>query len=375
MTAPEWSKGLEGVVATDTKISLVDGQNGRLIYRGYDAKELSLAYTFEEVCFLLWNGHLPDQNELAELSQQFRKGRELPEHTRKILKELPQDMSMMGVIRTCLSSLENTFFSWPPTIEQAVAATSTVPVIIASRMAYLAGKEPLKSDDSLDHVANYLYLIHEKQPSETQIKALTVYCILTMEHGMNASTFASRVIASTESDLISSVAGAIGAMKGPLHGGAPSEVTHMLNDIGSKERAEAWITAKLENKEKLMGFGHRVYKTTDPRSEALKEMTKQLAGENSWLDLAYHVEEIALRLLDYYKPGRRLYTNVEFYAAAILKAVELPSELFTPTFTASRMVGWTANIIEQSQDNRIFRPQSIYTGSVPENKEKPASRL
>ncbi|KIL50963.1 citrate synthase/methylcitrate synthase [Jeotgalibacillus campisalis] len=361
----QWSRGLEGVIATDTKISLVDGQNGRLIYRGYEANKLSLTSSFEEVCHLLWHGSLPDADQLIKFNEKFKQHRTLPPHIITILKALPAEMSMMSVIRTCVSALESPFFSWPPTVDQAIVVTAVIPVIITSRAAYLKKEEPVKPDPSLNHIANYLYMLHGKQPTDTHIKALTAYSILTMEHGMNASTFTSRVIASTESDLISSAAGAIGAMKGPLHGGAPSEVTQMLNEIETKEKAESWIKKKLENHEKLMGFGHRVYKTTDPRSEALKEMTKQLAGEDPWLDLAYYVEETALRLLDHYKPGRKLYTNVEFYAAAILKAVDLPAELFTPTFTASRMVGWTANIIEQSNNNRIFRPQSLYTGPVP----------
>ncbi|MDG5472211.1 citrate synthase/methylcitrate synthase [Jeotgalibacillus sp. ET6] len=365
MSNEKWSKGLEGVIATDTAISLVDGQNGRLIYRGHEANKLSLQYSFEEVCHLLWYGRLPDGDSLLKIQEKFSEYRTLPPHISSILQALPPEMPMMGVIRTCVSALESSFFSWPPTVDQAIGATAVVPTIITARMAHLKKEEPIKPDPSLHHIANYLYMLHGKKPTDTHEKALTAYSILTMEHGMNASTFASRVIASTESDLISGAAGAIGAMKGPLHGGAPSEVTHMLNEIQTKERAEDWIKEKLENREKLMGFGHRVYKTTDPRSEALKEMTKQLAGEDPWLDLAYFVEETALRLLDHYKPGRKLYTNVEFYAAAILKAVDLPPELFTPTFTASRMVGWTANIIEQSENNRIFRPQSLYTGPVP----------
>ncbi|MEW9502962.1 citrate synthase/methylcitrate synthase [Jeotgalibacillus marinus] len=365
MNTTQWSKGLEGVIAAETAISLVDGEKGKLIYRGYDAKELSLNHSFEEICFLLWYGRLPSHKELMTLSNAFRNDRALPEHLLHIMKQLPPEMSMMSVIRTLLSALEDPSYQWPPTIEQAIRLTAVVPTIIATRTAILKGKEPTAPHLSLDHIANYLYMIHGTSPSLAHVKALTTYAILTMEHGMNASTFSSRVIASTESDLISSMTGAIGAMKGPLHGGAPSEVTEMLHEIGTKEHTESWLTSKLENNEKLMGFGHRVYKTTDPRAEALREITGKLSEEDVWLELAYHVEETALRLLDQYKPGRKLYTNVEFYAAAVLKAVEIPNELFTPTFTLSRMVGWTANVIEQSIDNRIFRPQSLYTGEIP----------
>ncbi|TDL30929.1 citrate synthase/methylcitrate synthase [Jeotgalibacillus sp. S-D1] len=361
----QWSKGLEGIIAAKTSISLVDGENGRLIYRGHDAKKLSLHHTFEEVSYLLWHGTLPNAQKLQSLQDRFKKSRVLPGHLLAIMKQLPARMSLMGVIRTCLSSMEDQSYQWPPTIDQAIAVTAVIPAIITTRFALLNGNKPVDPDSSLNHIENYLYMLHGKTPSDAHVKALTAYSILTMEHGMNASTFTARVIASSESDLVSSVAGAVGAMKGPLHGGAPSEVTSMLNDIGAKEHAEKWITAKLKNNKKLMGFGHRVYKTTDPRSEALKEMALTLSGEDPWLDLACHVEAAALTLLGQFKPGRKLYTNVEFYAAAILKAVEIPPELFTPTFTASRMVGWTANIMEQSNDNRIYRPQSLYTGHIP----------
>jgi citrate synthase len=202
-------------------------------------------------------------------------------------------------------------------------------------------------------------------PEGAHTEALSAYLILTMEHGMNASTFSARAVASTESDLISAIVGAIGSMKGPLHGGAPSGVTDMLEAIGTKEQAEPWLRAALQRGERLMGFGHRIYKTTDPRAIALSEVTRRVAGEDPWLDLANHVEETAQALLAEFKPHRRLYTNVEFYAAAVMRAIGLPSELFTPTFTASRMVGWTAHVLEQATVNRIFRPQSTYVGPMP----------
>jgi citrate synthase len=186
-----------------------------------------------------------------------------------------------------------------------------------------------------------------------------------MEHGMNASTFSGRVTLSTQADLFTAVSAAIGTMSGPLHGGAPSEVIAMLEQIGSKERAEPWLRNVLESGGRLMGFGHRIYKTIDPRAEALRLVTQQLTGSDPAFELALHVEETAIRLLEQYKPGRRLYTNVEFFAAAIMTAVQLPPALFTPTFTAARVVGWTAHMLEQSAHNRIFRPQSVYTGPMP----------
>jgi citrate synthase len=182
---------------------------------------------------------------------------------------------------------------------------------------------------------------------------------------MDASTFSSRVISSTESDMVSAICGAIGAMKGPLHGGAPSGVITMFDEIGSEENIEPWVRKKLDNKEKIMGFGHRVYRTHDPRAEALKEVSKQISGDNGLFDLIVKIEDKTIELLNEYKPGRGIYTNVEYFAAAVMKAVELPSELFTPTFTASRVVGWTAHVVEQSENNRIYRPQSAYIGYTP----------
>ncbi|WP_026674072.1 citrate synthase/methylcitrate synthase [Alkalihalobacterium bogoriense] len=357
--------GLEGVIACHSAISLVDGQNGRLVYRGYWAKELALHKEFEEVCYLLWHGSLPTKEEVNHLKQQFLEARKIPIHVMAVLVALPKEMDMMSVIRTCISALASQSNEWPPTVEQAIQITALIPTIITARISILKGEKPIEPHETLGHIANYLYMLHNREPNATHSKALEAYCILTMEHGLNASTFAARVISSTESDIVSAITGAIGAMKGPLHGGAPSEVTAMLEAIETKENAEEWIRTKLKNGEKLMGFGHRVYKTKDPRAEALQKVTAQLTKDDQWLALANAVEETALRLLAEYKPGRKLYTNVEFYAAAVLRAVDMPSFLFTPTFTVSRVVGWTANVLEQAENNRIYRPQSLYNGVIP----------
>ncbi|WP_027963746.1 citrate synthase/methylcitrate synthase [Halalkalibacillus halophilus] len=358
-------KGLTKVVAAETNISHIDGNEGILIYRGYSAKDLAIQYDFESVCYLLWYGKIPTEEEYESLNQTFKKNRELPDHVRDIIEHLPRNVDMMSVIRTSLSALGDETIQWPPTKEQAIKLTALVPTIIATRFRKLNGLEPVVPNEELGHVANYLYMLNGEKPMKAHVKALNAYTVLTMEHGMNASTFAARVIASTESEMVSAITGAVGAMKGPLHGGAPTEVTEMLNEIGSKENAKPWLRDRLESGKKLMGFGHRVYKTQDPRAEALKEVTRNLTVDDHWLDLANYVEDLAIELLEEYKPGRKLYTNVEFYAAAVLRAVEMPSELFTPTFTASRVVGWTANVIEQAEDNRIYRPQSKYVGKMP----------
>ena len=357
--------GLEGVVAAETELSLVDGEKGMLVYRGFPAKDLAVNRDFEEVAYLLLKGELPDAEELKEWKSRLAGKREMPPHVRSIIDVLPADSEMMSVLRTAVSAMGTCDYAWPPTEDQALNVIAVIPTIIAYRHHRLLGTEPPAPRADLSHVANYLHMIHGTTPPASHVRALNAYFALTADHGMNASTFAGRSILSTQSDLASAVTGAIGAMKGPLHGGAPSEVIRMWNAIGSKDNAEAWIRGALSRGERLMGFGHRVYKTEDPRAAALREVTKRLAGEDPWFDFALHVEDTAIRLLNEYKPGRRLHTNVEFYAAAVLRTVGLPERLFTATFTASRAAGWTAHLLEQAPVNRIFRPQSVYTGPLP----------
>jgi len=359
--------GLEGIVAAETELSLVDGQKGLLIYRGYEAKKLALEVGFEEAAYLLWHGQLPNEQQLVDFCAKWAGLRALPAGIKAVINLLPQEFEMMSVLRTAISAGEETNReAWPPVMEAAMRYTAMVPSIIAYRNRRLAGLEPVEPNPDLGHVANYLYMLTGEVPLPAHVKALTAYFILAMEHGMNASTFAGRVVLSTQSDLASALCAAIGAMKGPLHGGAPSEVVHMLDAIATKERAETWLRQRLEEGQRLIGFGHRVYKTFDPRAEALREMISRLSADDAWFELAVYVESLATRLLDEYKPGRKLYTNVEFYAASVLRAVHMPTALFTPTFTVSRMVGWTAHLLEQAGCNRIFRPQSIYIGAMPE---------
>ncbi|MEH7440275.1 citrate synthase/methylcitrate synthase [Neobacillus drentensis] len=357
------NKGLKGIVAADTAISHIDGENGQLIYRGYEIRSLTQKYSFEETAYLLWYGELPNAEQIGILKDGMRKERVLQENIRQIIDLLPPSMDMMSVIRTAISTEGgNSDYSWKPTLSQAIKLTSLVPTIIAYRKRKLEGEIVVPPRMDLDHVENYLYMLYGKLPLATHVKALETYMILTLEHGMNASTFSARVTASTESDIVSAVTSAIGTMKGPLHGGAPSGVIDLLNEIASVGDPEGVLRDKLIRGEKLMGFGHRVYKTHDPRAISLKTKLLELGGKDEWLDLAMKVEETAVMLLAEIKPGRSLYTNVEFYAAAIMKAINMKAELFTPTFTASRMVGWTAHILEQAENNTIYRPQSNYIG-------------
>ncbi|WP_342540629.1 citrate synthase/methylcitrate synthase [Heyndrickxia sp. FSL K6-6286] len=357
--------GLKGVIAAETAISYIDGEKGHLVYRGLEAKDIALNYSFEEAAHFIWNGSLPSQTEVELLSEKLKKYRVLPEHMEKMLHLLPTDMEIMSVLRTLISSLGNSHFQWKPTVEEAIQLTAIIPTIIAYWHRRKAGKSPVAPHENYDHVANYLYMLTGETPSNVHVKTLETYMILTLEHGMNASTFSARVTISTESDMVSAITSAIGTMKGPLHGGAPSDVTKMLNGIGRKENAESGLREKLENGERLMGFGHRIYKTKDPRALALKEKALEVGQDDPWLALALYVEETAIQLLEEYKPGRKLYTNVEFFAAAVMRSIHLEDDLFTPTFTASRIVGWTAHVLEQAERNVIFRPESQYIGQLP----------
>lgn len=363
---PAVRSGLEGVVATATRIGLVDGERGHLVYRGHWARELAVSYTFEEVAHLLWFGSLPSPAEADPFRRQLAALRHLPPAVERIVDELPPEADMMSALRTAVSAHADASWGWPPTVEQAMALTARVPTIIARRYRRLHGQSVLDPRPDLAHTANYLYMLSGKEPAAAHVSALDAYLILTAEHGMNASTFAARVTTSTRSDMASAITSAIGTMKGPLHGGAPSAVDDTLEAIGSKENAEPHLRAVLERGERIMGFGHRIYKTVDPRAQALAEVARRVSGDDPWLDLALHVEDVAVRLLAEFKPGRRLYTNVEFYAAAVLRAVRLPKELYTPTFTAARMVGWTAHVLEQAQEDRLIRPQSLYVGPMPD---------
>ncbi len=358
-------KGLEGVIAASTALSLVDGSAGRLIYRGYEIGDLAACASFEEVAYLLWQGRLPNQKELAELRAQMATQRALPDKVIAVIKTHGGDAEPMALLRTAVSALGSTGdFADSPSIAQAMSITAKIPTILATFHRYRVGLPILSPRADLSHTANYLYLLTGEEPTASQVRALDAYLALTADHGMNASTFTARVIASTLSDLISSITGAIGALKGPLHGGAPAKVADMLDAIGTEEQAEPWIRAELERGGRIMGFGHRVYKTEDPRAVALRTLAGQLAGKEdaAWLALAHHIEDVTLRLLDEYKPGRKLYTNVEFYAAAVLRGVRLPRDLYTPTFALSRVAGWTAHVLEQLSDNRLIRPAAEYVG-------------
>jgi citrate synthase len=354
--------GLEGIVAATTALSKVEGASGRLFYRGYDIHDLARTTTFEEVAYLLWFGNLPNRAELADLKARLVAERSLSPVALHVLRALPAATDPMDALRTVVSAWGAASIKGKPTIDQAIALTARFPLILAAFHRLRSGLEPLASRPELGHAANYLYLLSRQEPKDAHVQALDAHFVLLADHGMNASTFTARVVASTESDIVSSVVAAIGALKGPLHGGAPAKVQAMLQAIGTRNQAESWLRNAMACGERLMGFGHRVYKTEDPRSEELRDLSR-LANHQHYA-LARHIEELALALLEEQKPGRRLYTNVEFYSAVLLASVGLPGDLFTPTFAASRVAGWTAHILEQVGNNRLIRPDAEYTGPI-----------
>jgi citrate synthase len=279
------------------------------------------------------------------------------------LRALPTKAKPMDALRTAVSVWGATqTFEWPPTVEQARALTSFSPSALAAFARIRQDLEPVDPDSSLDLVSGFLYQLTGERPDTGTARALDAYFIVGAEHGFNASTFAARVIVSTHSDMASAVVGAIGALKGPWHGGAPSEVVDQLHEMGSVDQAEAWIRSTLARGERLMGFGHRVYRAYDPRAAALRGVAEGLAGVSEWLDKAVAVEEIALRILAEHKPDYPIKTNVEFYAAAVLQGVGLPPNLFPATFALARHAGWTAHCLEQAEANVLIRPDVRYVG-------------
>jgi citrate synthase len=355
--------GLEGIVAAQTAISMVDGANGRLVYHGYVIADLAEEMSFEEVAHLLWHGRLPTRVELDALTLELAAFRTLTPAAAATLDSLPTDTDPMDVLRSVVSVQGVEHKLEKPTIPLAIHATASFPTILATFHRRQQGAGPIKPRADLGHAANYLYMLNGKESSPELVHALNTYLVLLADHGMNASTFVARVIASTDSDLASCLVGAIGALKGPAHGGAPSAVMDQLEQIGTAENAEHWMREARKHKVRFMGFGHRVYRTYDPRAKILKELCARLNPK--FYELASKVEETALEILHEEHPERPQATNVEFYSAGVLQAIGLPKEYFPPTFAVSRVAGWSAHVLEQSGNNRLIRPQSEYIGPEP----------
>lgn len=358
--------GLEGVIAAETRLSSVDGLAGELIIAGFPLEELAGNATFEETVYLLWHDRLPNADELADFRAQLAARRALPQPALDLLRAAAeQQVHPMDALRMAAAALSLSVPVDASHEENALALIAALPTITAAYWRLLHGGAPLAPRADLDHAANYLYMLTGSEPDAAKVRGLESYLNTVSDHGFNASTFTARVIISTQSDMISAVVGALGALKGPLHGGAPGPALDMVFEIGSAERAEPYLRDKIERGERLMGFGHRVYKVRDPRADALGAAARRLfanGGDADLYALAMHVEQVALRLLEEYKPGRNLQTNVEYYTALLLHGVGLESALFTPTFAIARAAGWTAHCFEQLAEGRIIRPQSAYSG-------------
>jgi citrate synthase len=358
-----YSPGLEGVIAGETHLSFIDGERGRLLYRGYRIGDLVEHGTYPAVANLLWTGEWDPRHHLPTGP--------VPAAVLDVLRALPAGTKPMDALRTAVSAWGATQdLPWPPSVEQARALTAVSPSALAAFSRIRAGQEPIDPDPSLDLVEGFLHQLSGTRPDAGTTRALDAYFIVGAEHGFNASTFTARVITSTRSDVASAVAGAIGTMKGPLHGGAPTEVVDQLSQVGSADHAEAWVHEALDRGDRLMGFGHRVYRAYDPRAAALRKVAEAMEHKPDWLQLAIEVEDVALRVLAERHPERALKTNVEYYAAPVLMGVGLTPDLFPATFSLARHAGWTAHVLEQAAANRLIRPDVNYVG--PAERDLPA---
>ena len=363
-TAPA-KAGLEDVVATTSAICYLDGDKGVLAYCGYDIHDLATHATFEEVCFLLWHRRLPSRAELGDLQSQLAAGRALPEAIIRLMRALPA-VDGMDALRTLTSALahydsEANDASPQAQYRKAVRLTAQTGTMVATWGRMQAGGGPIAPDPVLSHAANFLYMLTGDRPSALATRAFDVALTLHADHELNASTFAARVAAATLTDIYSAVVAAIGTLKGPLHGGANAEVMKMLLELGENvggDRIDDFVRGKLARKEKIPGFGHRVYRTEDPRATHLRQLSRELgkrAGSTAWFDMSQRIEALV-------KAEKKLNPNVDFYSASMYYTLGIPIDLFTPIFAVSRMSGWTAHVLEQYANNRLIRPRADYTG-------------
>lgn len=368
--ASQVKAGLEGVVATETRLSMVDGQNGVLVIGGYPVEEIAGKVSIEELAMMLWTGHLPSKEEAEGIQKDLAAYRALRPETLEIIKTArnapPIDALRMACATLSLDVSNPNDISPAGDLALAKRLLARFPTVIAAHSRLRSGLEPIAPRADLSLAANFLYMTFGTEPDPMAAKALETYWVTVSDHGMNASTFTARVIASTRSDMVSAVTGAVGALKGPLHGGAPGPVLDMLVDIKTAAKAEAWLRKEIGEGRRIMGFGHRVYKVRDPRAEVLAKTASEMAGahlQNTKLyDLARSVEKTAIKVLEELKPGRNLKTNVEFYTALVLQSIGLQPDQFVSMFACGRAAGWCAHVMEQHAQDRLIRPQSLYVG-------------
>ncbi|MER5926864.1 citrate synthase/methylcitrate synthase [Streptomyces mirabilis] len=373
ITPVDVPRGLSGVVVTDTALGDVKGREGFYHYRQYSAVELAQTRGFEDVWHLLVHGELPDAARGAAFAARTAALRGLPEEVRVALPAIAAATGPSGPLaglRTALSLL-GASLGFRPVYDidvdrrraDTLAACAAAPTLLTALYRLGRGLEPVEPRDDLPYAANYLYMLTGSEPDPARARAIEQYLISTIDHGFNASTFTARVIASTGADVAACLVGAVGALSGPLHGGAPSRALDTLDAIGTSDRIDSWIRERVLAGDRIMGFGHAVYRTEDPRSRMLRGIAQQFGG--SLVDFAVEVEHRVEAILAELKPGRELHTNVEFYAGVVMELCGLPREMFTPTFAAARVVGWSASILEQAEDPKIIRPAARYVGPVP----------
>ncbi|WP_077193638.1 citrate synthase/methylcitrate synthase [Streptomyces lydicus] len=369
----EAPRGLAGVIVTETRLGDVRGREGFYHYRQYSAVELATSRSFEDVWYLMFHGELPDAAQLAAFRAETAALRPLPDAVRDALPALAGAGALAGPLaglRTTLS-LFGASVGFRPLYDidadrrraDALAVCAAVPTLLTALHRLGRGLQPVEPRADLGHAANYLYMLTGEEPEPAQVRAIEAYLISTIDHGFNASTFTARVITSTGADLAACLVGAIGALSGPLHGGAPSRALDMLDAIGTPDRIDGWIRDRVLGGDRIMGFGHSVYRTEDPRSRMLRGIAEEFGGP--LVEFAVQVETRVEELLAELKPGRELHTNVELYAGVVMELCGLPREMFTPTFCAARVVGWSANVLEQAEDSKIIRPAARYVGPPP----------
>ena len=365
MTDQVANKGLAGVVAAESALSFIDGEAGRLSYRGYDVNVLARHASYLESVYVLWYDALPSAMELAAFEGILAAQRSLPPEVLAVLGELPADSAPMAALRTAVSVLgqvdpEAEDISHEADLRKAGRLVARMPTIVAAFDRLRRGLEPVEPDGELSHAANFLYMLRGEIPTDTAVRALDTSLLLYLEHGLNASTFTARVVASTLADMHSAITAGIAALKGPLHGGANEKAMEMLLEIGSVEAVAGYLDRALAEKQKIMGFGHRVYRAEDPRAAHLRQMSEALsreAGEARWFDVSRVLEDLMLE-------RKGLHCNVDFYCATVYYSLGLPIDLFTPLFAIGRTGGWAAHVMEQHMHNRLIRPRAEYTGEL-----------
>lgn len=363
---PEFSKGLEGVIAAETQMSFIDGQQGVLEYVGIAIGDLAKSSTFEETVYLLWNKKLPTQAELDAFTKDLRANYDPPQGILDMVKGMPKDAQPMHVLRTLVSALslfdENPNANDVPAArEKALKILAATPAIVAAFDRHRRGESFVAPDKSLGFSENFMYMLNGEKPTDAMARAFDICMITHADHGLNNSTFTARVVISTLSDLYSAMTAAIGSLRGPLHGGANEGVMVMLNELGSVDEAEEYVMNKLKNKDRIMGFGHRVYKAKDPRASELQTLAKQLAEDTGNIEF-YNKSNAIEKVMEREVASKGIYPNVDFYSATTYHCIGLKLDLFTPMFALSRLAGWSGHVIEQLEDNRLYRPTTNYVG-------------